>query len=121
MARRKLHIPKDLQFHRVKIPGKRGINISTPTAEDGIRALEHFIDVRESLIANGVPYDEAAKSAFYDMRIRFGAQECIQAIALAVGQEPLKRAVEEGRLYRVRGSEYAKAESFEEIEHLEDN
>jgi len=119
--RPKLIIPGDLEFHRVKIPGARGINISTPTAEDGIAAMEYYIDVRERLLTEGMPYDQAKKVAMYESRLRFGAEEFIQAIALCVGQEPLKRAIMAHKVYRIRGTEYAKAESFEEIEHLEDD
>jgi len=120
-ARPKLIIPRDLEFHRVKIPGARGINISVPTAEDGIAAMEYYIDVRERLLTEGMPYDQAKKVAFYEARIRFGKEELIQAIMLSMGQEPFKRALEAGKIYRLRGTEYAEAETYEEIEHLEDN
>ena len=60
---RKIHIPKDLQLHEVKLPGK-GINLSVPTAQDGLAAMEYFIDVRERLLTDGMPYNEAARAAF---------------------------------------------------------
>ena len=110
-------IPKDLMFHRVKLPGK-GINLSIPTAEDGIGAVEFYAQVKESLINEGHPYDEAAKAAFYAMRLKYGP-EAIHAVLLATGQEPLGRALAAGKIYRMRGTEYAQAETYEEIEHLE--
>ena len=115
----KLIIPDDLQIHEVKLPGK-GINLSTPTAKDGLEAVRYFVETRENLISQGVPADEAKKTAFYDSRIRFGAEELIRSIMLCAGQENFHRAIEQGKLFRVRGTEYARAETYEEVEHLED-
>ena len=112
---RKIHIPEDLQFHEVKLPGK-GINLSVPTAQDGLAAVEYFIEVRERLLTDGMPYNEAARAAFYDARIRFGADELIRSIALCAGQEPFLRALEEGKVYRTHGTEYAEATEEEQDE-----
>lgn len=114
----KIITPNDLQIHEVKLPGK-GINLSRPTAEDGLEAVRYYVETREKLIAMGAPYEEAKKAAMYDARIKFGPEELIRSIMLCAGQENFHRAIEQGAVFRVRGTEYAQAETYEEIEHLD--
>ncbi len=86
-----------MKYKEVIIPGVTGVNLSRPDAKAGFAILEEA----KVLLEAGTP----GKEVLAKLSVKWGVVEVIEAIAHAMGQDELRRAMLQGRVYMPHAEE----------------